>query len=183
MEEKQLLQKYRDTKDQTHLARLYKPYMPLVYGSCLKYLKNEQDAQDAVMDIFEKLVKKALTHKIEYFKSWIFIVTRNHCFEKLRRKTSHQEKENAAELMYSGEVFHPDSVNKDAQVTVLHECMDKLEEHQRSCIKLFYFKKMSYAEIAESISLNFNQVRSRIQNGRRNLKTCLEANAHRMEQE
>ncbi len=182
MEDKELLEKYRETKDTNYLATLYRPYMPLVYGSCLKYFKNQQDAEDAVMDIYEKLTKKTLTSKVEYFKSWLFVVTRNHCLEKLRKKTSRQDKKIAAALMYSGEVFHPDSVNKDEQVNILHECMEKLEGHQRSCVALFYFKKMSYTDIATEISLNFNQVRSRIQNGRRNLKLCMEANAYRLEE-
>lgn len=183
MEDIDLLKKYRETKDTKYLAQLYKPFMPLVFGSCLKYFQNEADAQDAVMDIYEKLVTKTLTSDVEFFKSWLFVVTRNHCLEKLRRKTSHQDKENAAAVMYSGEVFHPDTVNKDAQVDILHECIAKLDEQQRSCVELFYFKKMSYADIADAIAINFNQVRSRIQNGRRNLKQCMDANAHRMEME
>lgn len=170
------------TGDPDVIARLYKPYMPLVYGSCLKYFKNVADAEDAVMDIYEKITKKARTHNIEFFKSWLFVVTRNHCFEKLRKKTSDTDKENAASLMYSEDVFHPDTVNKDMEMTVLHECLGKLEDHQKAIVQLFYFKKMSYADIAKEYDLTFNQVRSRIQNGRRNLKICIESQSHRMEQ-
>ncbi|MFT4567802.1 MAG: RNA polymerase sigma factor (sigma-70 family) [Saprospiraceae bacterium] len=183
MTEQELLLRYRETQDATYLAQLYEPFMPLVYGSCLKYFKNEEDAQDAVMDIYEKLTKKVLTHKVEYFKSWLFIVTRNHCFEKLRKRKTHSQKESAASFMYSDEVFHPDTVNKDAQVDVLHKCLEKLDEFQKTCVEMFYFKKMSYAEIAESLTIPFNQVRSRIQNGRRNLKACMEANKHLLDQD
>lgn len=183
MIEQDLLQKYRETQDAKYLAQLYEPFMPLVYGSCLKYFKNEEDAQDAVMDIYEKLTKKALTHKVEYFKSWLFVVTRNHCLEKLRRKKTHNEKEIAASVMYSDDVFHPDNVNKDIQDQILHECLEKLDALQKSCVEMFYFKKMSYVEIADSLTIQFNQVRSRIQNGRRNLKTCMESNSHRLDQE
>lgn len=181
MDEQELLNKYRETKDPKYFAELYEPFMPLVYGSCLKYFKNEEDAQDAVMDLYVKLTQKALTHKIEFFKSWLFVVTRNHCFEILRKRNVHSDKESAAALMYSEEVFHPDSVDKDAHVKILHECMEKLDGFQKSCVELFYFKKMSYMAISEQLGVKFNQVRSRIQNGRRNLKICMEAKAKNAE--
>lgn len=179
--EQELLQKYRETKDAAYLAQLYEPFMPLVYGSCLKYFKSEADAQDAVMDIYEKLTHKALTHEVEYFKSWLFVVTRNHCLEKLRKKKSPDQTQSAASFMYSTEVFHPDTINQDAQVDVLHMCIQRLEAFQKTCIEMFYFKKMSYLEIADHLNINFNQVRSRIQNGRRNLKTCMEEHEHLMD--
>ncbi len=157
--------------------------MPLVYGSCLKYFKNEEDAQDAVMDIYEKLTKKALTHKVEYFKSWLFVVTRNHCLEKLRRKSTRSDKESMAARMYSAEVFHPDTVNNDQQVQILRQCLKQLDGLQKRCVEMFYFKKMSYADIAQSLELRFNQVRSRIQNGRRNLKRCMEAKGVQIDQD
>lgn len=155
--------------------------MHLVLGSCINYFKNETDAEDAVMDIYEKIVKKTLTSDVQFFKSWLFTVTRNHCFEKLRRRNTHSDKENAAQLMYTEEVFHPDNVEKDEEVNILHECIDTLEKMQRRCIQLFYFKKMSYTEIAEELDLNFNKVRSRIQNGRRNLKRCIEAKTPKLD--
>ncbi|MEL6122746.1 MAG: sigma-70 family RNA polymerase sigma factor [Bacteroidota bacterium] len=183
VDERQLLAKYRETKDQTYLADLYRPYMPLVYGSCLKYFKNEVDAQDAVMDIFEKLTKKTLTSKVDYFKSWLFVVTRNHCLEKLRQKTARRDRQIDAQRVYSENVFHPDSVNREQELQLLQECMGRLETFQQTCINLFYFKKMSYADIATELDLQYNQVRSRIQNGRRNIKRCMDQNSSRLDLE
>ena len=174
MEDKDLLKKYRETQDLQYISVLYKRYMHLVLGSCIKYFQNESDAEDAVMDIYEKIVKKTLTSDVTYFKSWLYTVTRNHCLEKLRRKSTHSGKESTAQLMYTREVFHPDNVNKDHEVNVLHTCIEELDEVQRQCVELFYFKKLSYKEIAERLGLNFNKVRSRIQNGRRNIKICME---------
>jgi len=148
--------------------------MHLVYGSCLKYYKNAPDAEDAVMEIYEKLVVKTLTSEVKYFKSWLFTVTRNHCLEKLRKLSTHADKKNQAELMYYDDAFHPDTVDKDNEVDILHECIGELGGLQRRCIDLFYFKKMSYIQIAEELDLQMGQVRSRIQNGRRNIKICME---------
>ena len=174
MEDKELLALYKSTKEQKYIAELYGRYMQLVFGSCLKYFKNADDAQDAAMDIYEKLVKKTLTSDITYFKSWLYTVTRNHCLEQLRRKNTRDPKESEAELMYTEEVFHPDSINNETEVNLLHECIEDLQANQKQCISSFYFEKMSYSEISELLKISIGQVRSRIQNGRRNLKICLE---------
>lgn len=176
------MDQYRRTKDQKYIAELYTRYMKLVFGSCLKYYKNESDAEDAVMDIYEKITKKTLTSEVTYFKSWLYTVTRNHCLEQLRKKSTRSDKQNTADLMHYDDVFHPDTVEQDKEVDMLHECIASLDEVQRTCVELFYFKKMPYVAIAEELNLNIGQVRSRIQNGRRNLKICMEKNNHRIEE-
>ncbi len=152
--------------------------MHLVFGSCVKYYKNESDAEDAVMEIYEKLVVKTLTSEVTYFKSWLFTVTRNHCLEKLRKINTYAPKKAEAESMFYDDGFHPDDYQheKDQEVDILHQCIEKLDTVQRSCVDLFYFQKLAYAEIAKKLDLKLGQVRSRIQNGRRNLKICIEKN-------
>lgn len=174
MEDKELIEKYRTTKDQSFVAELYKRYMTQVYGSCMTYYKNTADAEDAVMEIYEKLTKKMLTSEIKYFKSWLYTVTRNHCLEKLRKVSTHESKKSEAELMYYDDLIHLDNVEKESELTQLEACMDGLVDEQRRCVTLFYYEKKSYAEISELLQLGVGQVRSRIQNGRRNLKNCME---------
>ena len=183
MEDKELLALYKSTKDQKYIAELYAQYMQLVFGSCLKYFKNADDAQDAAMDIYEKIVKKTLTSDVTYFKSWLYTVTRNHCLEVLRRRNSRSDKESEAEFMYTESVFHPDSINNETEVNLLHECLNALQSAQKNCVDSFYFKKLSYSEIADQFQLSIGQVRSRIQNGRRNLKICLEGKIKLLNQE
>ena len=174
MTDEQYIVKYKETEDVKYVSQLYKKYMTLVYGSCLKYFKNESDAQDAVMDIYEKLTKKVLTSDIQNFNAWLFMVTRNHCIEVLRKENRHSDKKSSAELMYSEEVFHPDTVQDEQIINLLRQCLDELETFQKECIKMFYYQKMSYIEIGDQLELAYNQVRSRIQNGRRNLKRCID---------
>ena len=174
MEDKELIEKYRTTKDQSFVAELYKRYMTQVYGSCMTYYKNTADAEDAVMEIYEKLTKKMLTSEIKYFKSWLYTVTRNHCLEKLRKISTHESKKSEAVLMYYDDLIHLDNVEKENELNQLEECMDGLVDEQRRCVTLFYHEKKSYAEISELLQLGVGQVRSRIQNGRRNLKNCME---------
>lgn len=147
----------------------------MIYGVCLKYLKNEEGSKDAVMDIYEKLVKKLLKHDVAYPKSWLYALTKNHCYEILRSKSRVMEKENDAYLMYSEEVYRlNDEDDLEREVGLLNDCIERLEKQQKECIKLFYLEKKTYKEVTEILSIQWSQARSLIQNGRRNLKNCME---------
>jgi RNA polymerase sigma-70 factor, ECF subfamily len=172
------IRRFRRTGDLEILAGLYRKYMHLVYGVSLKYLKNRASAQDAVMQIFEKLTIEAIKQEITNFKGWLYVVTKNYCLMELRKRESDEEnfrkwKEEEKRIMESGFEMHPidnDTVLNDA----LLDCIKKLREQQKQCIELFYFKKKCYREIAEKLDVDENNVKSHIQNGKRNLKICLE---------
>jgi RNA polymerase sigma-70 factor (ECF subfamily) len=174
-EDLRLLLKYKGSRQQEDLSIFFEKYMPMIYGVCLKYLKNEEKSKDAVMDIYEKLVKKLLKHEVEYPKSWLYTLTKNHCYEILRSQSRVMEKENDAYLMYSEEVYRlneGDTLEKD--VEMLNDCIEKLEKQQKESIKLFYLEKRTYKEVTEILGIKWSQARSLIQNGRRNLKNCME---------
>jgi len=167
--------KYKAGKDQSDLMLFYKKYMGLVYGVCMKYLKDPEGSKDAVMDIYEKLISKLLKHEVSNPKAWLYTLTKNHCYEKLRSSKRVLEKESAAALMYSEEVFHPyDSKEKEAELNMLEDCVDGLESDQEKAVRLFYLEKKTYNEVTELMSIKWNRARSLIQNGRRNLKNCME---------
>jgi len=171
--ENQLVSAYKDSGDQKYIGELYKRYNRLVFGSCLKYLKDNGLAEDAVNDIFVQITKKLKTHNVEYFKSWLYTVTRNHCIEILRKENRHRDKKTDSELMYTESIFHPDEVEDANLIATLAECIEALPTNQQKCIQLFYYDRVSYQDIAETLELNWNKVRSFIQNGRRNLKNCI----------
>ncbi len=169
-----LVQMYVQGEDT--LGTLYDRYKMMVYGTCLKYLKNTTDAHDAVSDIFESLCTKLAGQKIKNFKPWLYTVTRNHCIEILRKNQRVKEKYLKAYKSYTEEVFHPDEIRDEQILSVLNICIEKLPVFQKKTILHFYFDKKSYNEIAEILQLSWNKVRSFIQNGRRNLKSCIEKN-------
>lgn len=149
--------------------------MYLVYGVCLKYLKNRDDSQDAVMQIFEVLVTDLSRYEIRNFRSWLYGVSRNHCLMKLRREgRERMHRENLENFMETTEDVHPiEEQNTDLQAR-LAECLSQLKEHQRRCVELFYYRQKCYREIAAELALDEHDVKSFIQNGKRNLKLCLE---------
>jgi len=155
-------------------GELYSRYSNLVLGSCMKYLKNRADAEDAVSDIFQLVSEKLLVHEVEYFKSWLYTVTRNHCIEKLRKVNTHKDKKSRAENMYSESIFHPDDVTDPELLKKLNDCIEVLPPKQLKTIKMFYFDKIAYKKIAAEMDISWDKVRSFIQNGRRNLKNCIE---------
>ncbi len=168
----ELIQDYKDGK--ADISILYNRYARLVYGSCLKHFKNKADADDAVSEIFSLISKKLKTHEVKSFKSWLYTVTRNYCIEILRKNNRQRDKISTAESMYSETIFHPDNVEDEQMIYKLSKCMEALPPKQKQSIDLFYYQKMGYKEIAQRLDISWDKVRSFIQNGRRNLKNCIE---------
>jgi RNA polymerase sigma-70 factor (ECF subfamily) len=176
--EKELLAAFKKGGDMELLGQLYAPYMPLVYGVCLKYLKNRETAQDAVMEVFEKLAVELKKHPVpENFKTWLYVVTKNFCLMRLRHNGSENRafKKMSDEIMNNGFHVHPlDDIENYQWDAKLKECLEKLKTQQRSSIELFYYGKKCYKEIATQLQTDEKKVKSDIQNGKRNLKLCLE---------
>jgi RNA polymerase sigma-70 factor (ECF subfamily) len=181
-----LLGQFRDSGNLDLLGELYSRYIHLVYGVALKYLSSREDAQDAVMHIFEKLVHEVPKHEVENFKSWLYVMVKNHCFMELRSRKSDERRleglKTEQEFMESDAEVHPlDREDEDLE-DALKACMEQLKAEQRTCIELFYFEKLSYSEIAERLDLDEKKVKSHLQNGKRNLKICLEENHARQKE-
>ncbi len=169
----QMISLFQKNLDIAVLSALYLRYTHHIYGVCLKYLKNQQDAKDVSMEIYELLIKRLPGKEIDDFSKWLYVVCKNHCFEKLRRESKKLPKETAAATMYSENIFHPDDVKREEELMKMEGCLEKLKDLQRRCVTMFYLDKKNYEEIATVLSLEWNKVRSHIQNGRRNLKICM----------
>ena len=166
---------YRQSGDLKILGELYQRYMDLVYGVCLKYFKDPDQAQDGVMQIFEELVLKLKKHEVDNFRGWLHQVAKNHCLMQLRTPKNLKTVELPATLMQNEEEVHLNGVmEKEENFQKLENCLASLSEEQRLMIKLFYLEGKCYNEIVEITGKAWNHVRSAIQNGRRNLKLCMD---------
>ena len=173
-----LISKYQESNDLAVLGELYQRYMHLVYGVSLKYFKNNEDAQDAVMQIFELLIEKLRKHEVQNFKSWLHVLTKNYCLMALRRRKSGimEELDFSVSIMENVEVKHHDNeTDLEENIVKLEECISKLKDEQRRCVELFYLEKKCYYEIVELTKFDLKKVKSYIQNGKRNLKICIES--------
>lgn len=171
----ELVEQYKRSTDLMVLGDLYQRYMDLVYGVCLKYLKEPEDAQDAVMAIFEELVRKLQKHAVENFKSWLYTVAKNHCLMRLRSQKKAPVTKINSEFMQSEESGHLEEVMlREENFKQLEHCMGQLTTDQRNVIEAFYLQGKCYNEISLETGIEWNNVRSFIQNGRRNLKLCME---------
>jgi RNA polymerase sigma-70 factor, ECF subfamily len=174
-----LLAEFRSGGDLEALGELYSRYMHLVYGVCLKYLKDREESKDAVMQIFEKLIIEIPKRSIENFRSWLHVVTKNYCLMQLRLEKSKNERfikwiNDIAEFMETTIDLHPLDEDSDLSDRNLEECIERLKEEQKDCIMQFYFDNRCYNEIAADMDLDVKTVKSYLQNGKRNLKLCLE---------
>ena len=157
------------------LGELYQRYMELVYGVCLKYFKEPERAKDSVMAIFEELVSKLKKHEVENFRAWLHQLAKNHCLMALRTPKNMKTVEFKVELVQSEENLHLNGIlEKEENFRKLEDCLGSLAEDQQESIRLFYLEGKSYNEVAGMTGLEWNKVRSLIQNGRRNLKNCMD---------
>ena len=161
------------------LGELYSRHMHLVYGVALKYLGDPDDAKDATMQIFEKLIAELPGQEIRRFKSWLYVLTKNHCLMDIRTKKSIDKRldgyKTEVEFMESDQEMHPLDREDQSIEQALRDCVDKLKDQQKQCVELFYYKKMCYREISDSLGMAEKKVKSFLQNGKRNLKICLES--------
>lgn len=175
--DEELLLLYRQTGNTEHFGMLYNRYLPLVYGVCLKYLQHEANAQDAVMEIFEKLLPRIGEYDIKEFRTWLYSVVKNHCFYLLRDKKREINIAYDSNIMESDEVltlFNSDESNE--QEAVLRKCLENLPDPQRITVAKFFYEELSYVEIVDVTGYHLKSVKSYIQNGKRNLKICMEKN-------
>lgn len=178
LRELELLAEYRSTGDLELLGKLYEQYMPLVFGLCLKYFRDEEQSKDAVMQIFEELVKKLRVHEVANFKAWLYTLSRNHCLMVLRSSSKHEMLSIDENFMENEAFVHLNLENDtEEKLSVMAKCIEDLPSEQKVSINLFYMEQKCYKEVADQTGFELNKVKSYIQNGKRNLKICIEKNS------
>lgn len=170
----ELIGKYKKSGSLFELGELYQRYMELVYGVCLKYLKEPEDAKDCVINIFEELISKLKKHEVDNFKGWLYQLTKNYCLMKLRKQKTIPVNIDLSVVQLAENIHLDDEMEKEENFKQMQYCMGQLIQQQRQVIELFYLQKKCYKEISEITEIEINRVRSFIQNGRRNLKICME---------
>lgn len=176
-----LIAGYKSTGDNIYIGELYKRYAHLVFGVCLKYLKDEASAQDMAMEVFEKLLTDLKHHEVQNFKSWLYMVAKNQCLMLLRKQKGKEPVELKTNLGDEDEAMEKDIAEhledvdlKETQLQHLEEGITTLNHEQKICVELFYLQHKSYVEVAAITGYDLKQVKSYIQNGKRNLKIYLD---------
>lgn len=171
----ELLEQFYIEKNNELLGVLLQRYTVLLLGVCMKYLKNEEEAKDSVQQVFLKAITELHKYKVEFFKSWIYMVAKNHCLMKLRDKNKRPVELNETTMAPPDESADKNLLEqKDKALTIMGEALEELNEEQQLCIKLFYLDKQSYQQVADKTGFSMMQVKSYIQNGKRNLKQMIE---------
>ena len=177
--DEEIISHYIKSGDMKLFADLFKKHVTSVYGTCIFYLQDKDEAQDAVMHIFEKLLSDLKQNDIKNFKAWLSFVVRNHCISVIRKKnTVLKNTKSYYEFEYSETTYETelklDKVNDELLMQYIEQCLPELKENQKKCVELFYLQNLSYQQISNSLKLTVNEVKSNIQNGKRNLKLMIE---------
>ncbi|MGE5107036.1 MAG: RNA polymerase sigma factor [Sphingobacteriales bacterium] len=173
--DQELLENFYSDKNNDWLGVLLPRYTLLLLGVCMKYLKNEEEAKDCVQQVFLKAITELHKYKVDYFKSWIYMVAKNHCLMKLRDKGKKTIEITDKVMIAPGEETDKALLEqKDKTLSIMSEALEELNAEQKKCIILFYLEKQSYQQIADKTGFTLMQVKSHIQNGKRNLKQLIE---------
>lgn len=179
MSDEDLLAGYLAGEDPELLAELFSRYMHMVYGVCLKYLRNREDSKDCVIRIWEKVTNELVRHRPENFRAWLYVVTKNFCLMEIRASASerrHHDEWASDQLVFmeSEQVMHPVDRDEGDTDQALKDCIGQLSDLQKRSVELFYFSNKCYREIADELQTDEKRVKSLLQNGKRNIKICLE---------
>ncbi len=177
--DEELLKHYKQSGDKELFADLFKKHVTVVYGTCLFYLQDKDEAQDATMQLFEKMMLDINSREITNFKAWLSFVVRNHCISLIRKnKTTAKNIKSYYEFEYEDSTYEAEekiaSISDDVLLEEMKNSLPKLKEKQRICVELFYLQNKSYRDIEVETGLSLNEIKSHIQNGKRNLKLLIE---------
>lgn len=171
LSDEELVQHFKNHQTSDVLAILFNRYKNFIFQTCLRYLNDPTSSEDALMDIFVVLSQKLSQYKIQNFKSWLFFVTRNHCYKLCKTRIHLQSIDGIQEIPTDAAT---DEDHPTGPTTIqLAQAINHLKEQQRICIELFYFQGKSYAEISKEVKIDIKKVKSHIQNGKLRLRKLI----------
>ena len=171
----ELITRYQKNGNKKYLSPLFERYSHLMFGLCMKYFKNEEKSKDAVLDVFEKLIVDLKHQQVKSFKSWVYVVAKNHCLMQIRNQVATNKKFDDYSVSQANDGLE---ILDDTETKLEHleEAIEELKDEQKECIKLFFIKEKCYTEVADITGYSLKKVKSYIQNGKRNLKIKLTEN-------
>ncbi|MBI1184580.1 sigma-70 family RNA polymerase sigma factor [bacterium] len=183
--DEELIARFKETKDSKWVGMLYQRYTHICLAVCIKYLKNEEEAKDAVMQVFEKLLSDLLKHEVQFFQGWLHTYLKNHCLMMLRKAKPVSSYNDEIKLKETNDAFVENSNGEhlsdkeilELNIEQLEQALAQLKSEQRECIRMFYIEEKSYKEIEQLTGFDYKQVKSYLQNGKRNLKLIMSKNA------
>jgi RNA polymerase sigma factor (sigma-70 family) len=174
LSDQELIEQYRSTSNSWYAGELFRRYNQLITAVAYNYMQNSVDTEDAVMEVFEIILRDLQQHEVSNFKTWVYSVTKHHCLKILKKNPLQvTDVEQALRNMAAEEAPQSEAVKLEEQLEKLKEALERLSEEQQKCIELFYFKEKSYKEVSDLTGYSVNEVKSYLQNGKRNLKGYL----------
>jgi RNA polymerase sigma-70 factor (ECF subfamily) len=174
LSDQELIEEYKRSSNSWYAGELFRRYTQLITAVAYNYLQNNVDTEDAVMEVFEIILRDLQHHEVNNFKTWVYSVTKHLCLKKLRKDSLEvKDVETALRNMATDESPKTEALQLEEQLEKLKEAVAKLSEEQKQCIELFYLKEKSYKEVSDLTGFSINEVKSYLQNGKRNLKGLL----------
>ena len=176
LSDEDIISLYKEKQWTSCIDELYQRYAHMVFGVCMKYVKQIENAEDLTLSLFASLTEKLLQHQVQHFKSWLYVSARNSSLMFLRANKKNIELKDDDVLCDDGDQRLDEKLEKDELIESLIMVFEELKQEQRIYIQLFYLQKKSYEEVAKITNYSMKELKSHLQNGKRNLKILMEQN-------
>lgn len=163
---------FRTTGHNEYFERLYELCRKKVYARCLQLLRNSTEAEDVTHEVFLRAFEKFSSLKGGNFSGWVSKIACNLCLNRIRDGITHRRLLEESQL--ETKALQPASVERETiqaeYMRIAHGIIQELQPEQRKVLLLKYLEGLSYREIEQITGYDGNQVRSYLQNARRNFQ-------------
>lgn len=166
---------FRDSRDPGAFHAIYKILSPKLYYVCLRYLKNDADAQDALQETFVTAYRKIDSFNgLGSFEGWVRRIAVNQCLSKLRIDKKQLESELADDRQIEPVSEDEDYMQKEETEARLLKALKALPDGYRTILNLAVLEDYSHREIAELLNITESTSRSQLMRAKAALKLKLE---------
>ena len=152
---------------------VYTATADFVYNVAFRIVNNREDAQEVTQEVFLNIYRKLKSFRFEAsFKTWVYRVTTNYAINFARKTAKSRNRMTACEdRLVSGTVLSDiqEKIDKEQNNKIIETLLNTLNPEQRACVVLRNIEGLSYQEIAQTLKININTVRSRLKRAREKL--------------
>lgn len=161
-----VIEKYLGSQDTNYFNILYDRYSNKVFAKCISMLKNDVEAEDAVQDIFMKVLLSLSKFKQNsLFSTWLFSITYNFCIDKIRKRNKRRKLEVEVEDISNLEGVEDDTPDQDileTNVLQMKQVLEQLKVADKAVLLMKYQDDLSIIEMTEILDSSVSATKMKI---------------------
>ncbi len=156
--------------DTDAFEKIYRATSGFVYNVAFRIANNKEDAEEVTQGVFPTIYRKLKDFRGQSsFRPWVDKMTTNSAINYSKKRSKEKNRTVAYNddlklVNVHGEM--EEKIDKEHQKETITSMLEILKPDQRACIVLRNIEGLSYREVAESLKININTVRSRLKRAR-----------------